>query len=210
MATLTIKSTSVLGSLCSRPLMVAAMAWLSVASAAATPPGFAQLNGLAAVDDKNASFGAQPSTFGRVSLRLDVDGSEQGFIRDELMLQICGDRDQCNTVSQLNATTWISEIGFFKREPQAYLFVHMTRCGQGVPDGVVVKSADGHSFMRCVGVSQAATNLWELDSIGDMGYCVQMCSNTATCNLVTYHWSTAQCFLSSLTNGTSTVYVKLG
>jgi hypothetical protein len=95
-------------------------------------------------DDSGRATGAQPSTDGRRDLNLNTDHSIQGKIGDNIMLQICDGRSDCDAVCDRPTFGDLSSmIVFFKRDSDKTAFIHVNRCTDGVTGTTAIAPVSG-------------------------------------------------------------------
>jgi len=169
---------------------------------------YAALPGKWLGDDSGGNTGAQPSTDGRRDLDLNTDNSIQGKIGDNIMLQICDGRSDCDAVCDSPLRYLSSMIVFFKRDSDKTAFIHVNRCTDGVTGTTAIAPVSGGQYKRCVGTYAApiATAAFQLPPF----LCEEACDKDLTCAMYTIDKSNQNCWLSKFTPNTDFyLYVKV-
>jgi len=191
---------------------------ISEKAASFTPSGnYFRLLGRDVANDSGAQSGGQPSGDGRRYDELDRDISAQGFIADNIMLQICDGRSDCDFIASYDTTPnpgveMGSLVEFFKRDSNKSAYIHLTRCMDGVTGTNVTAPISGGLYKKCVGTFDEliAIGSYSLPP-GSLSVCEQACDKDPTCTMFTIDKAGQNCWLSKFSASVwnYTLYLKM-
>ena len=192
-----------------QPMLFAAFVLVSVASA--TAGDYFPLPGRWLGDDRSLKSGTAPSNTSRVYLPLDVDFSADGFIADDIMLQICDRRDDCDMVYQHPVHTSRggpdSLIEFLKRSDGHTSFVHRSRCDGPRDARTVTAPRSGGTYKACDGSWDYPQPVATLRATQPQ--CADACNLHANCTMFTTDGATG-CWLARFNSWDGgTLFVKI-
>eukprot|EP00937_MAST-01D_sp_MAST-1D-sp2_P004906 g4906.t1 len=135
-------------------------------------------------DDRNMTQGTAPSTAGRRYLPLDTDFSLDGWIADDIMLQICDGRKDCDMIYShpvhTNRGGPDSLVEFLRRDGHATSYVHRERCASG-RTATRVMAASGGAYKACNGSWDYPQPLATLNAT--RGGCAKACDVRSDCTM---------------------------
>ena len=190
-----------------RPLV----AFLCLSIARAVVDDYFPLPGRWLGDDRNLTSGTAPSNSSRVYLPLDVDFSIDGFIADDIMLQICDGRADCDMVYQHPVHTSRggpdSLIEFLKRSEKHTSFVHHSRCDGPGDARTVTAPRSGGMYKACAGSWDYPQPIAELHATQTQ--CANACDLRANCTMFTTDGAT-RCWLARFNSWDGgTLFIKI-
>jgi len=152
--------------------------------------------GMSVVDDTNSGTGPQPSTDARKWVNLDTDASSQGWIEDNIMLQVCDGRFECDGVIMhaRTSTTPGSYVEFFKRDSDKTAYIHLTRCTDSVTGTNVTAPVSGGAYKRCANTNGTIKPISSFKLPPFL--CEQSCDKDPTCTMYTVDKAGQSCWLS--------------
>jgi len=157
-------------------------------------------------DDSGYAAGTQPSVDGRRYLNLNIDHSPNGWIKDDVMLQICDGRTDCDFVSSHYYVA--TEIEFFRRDPDKTAYIHKYRCPDGLTASNITAPLTGGLYKECDDTFDAPSAMatFKLPPF----LCQQSCDQNTACMMFTTNAAGDTCWLSHFetTSGVK-LYVKV-
>lgn len=143
----------------------------------------------------------QPTDAGFSIVPLDQDNSADGYIHDDVMMQICDERDQCDVVCQYFNNTadtrkYGSWVEFFANRAHFTTFVHRHRCSSGVL-GSTKTARTGGTYLYCPQTSDVFFPLGNISSTFPLppGTCEAACDMNPACSMYTVDQRGLVCWL---------------
>jgi len=171
-----------------------------------TPTGnYFEVPGSWVGDDQGGAYGPQPSVDGRRDLDLDTDGSYEGYLDADTMMQICDKRPGCDSFGV--AAHAQSSIEFFKRDSDKTAYIHRFRCADGIAVNTTAPMTGGiYKMCKSTNWAAAALGSFKLPPF----LCQQSCDHNEKCQAFTVDAAGNNCWLSYYpTDVSNTYYIKV-